>query len=443
MFDMIGNSFQRGNPVDQVAACPEDSGPSSDKAKTPSWVAMPEDVLAIPNLSSNAKLLWLALQLFTWRGGNPTNVDLASKCGWRSPDGSHNTDKVKRAIRELEGHDLKLVEREINDPRGKQGWIVRSAIRVNRTVPLGAKPPDSTRYASAPPRSTPAPHPVVRQRPTPRSAPAPHVLDRCRSENSDSPRSRAGNGSGETTTTNPSGPTDPRESTSAPRPAERPAPEARREEPRSAPRPQPPRPDTPPPVAEPTAEAAQEQLPLSDEARSALFAAIKGEPSDPTAMPEDLRRDLGRLRELVPDLTAAQQVRFEKAGRKGRLGIIQRAELKDTDPVARKEFDRLMNPQRPVAPIPTREDAWSTIRAALMRRDPEAIAPAVGRIAQELGDHKSIKFYELCVKDVVLGARPIEDLDDTLRQAMNPKARNRGAVFVTAWERAAFQREAA
>src|SRR5512135_435552 len=67
----------------------------------------------------------------------------------------------------------------------------------------------------------------------------------------------------------------------------------------------------------------------------------------------------------------------------------------------------------------------------------DLIAAATQRLALELGDFKVVswKFFQQAVLAVVTRSVPPEVLLDCQRQATSPAAKNRGSVFVVAWQR--------
>lgn len=87
----------------------------------------PYDVLANPDISAEAKLLWLALGKFIYEGVSPTNAEMALACGWKLDSGRPAVQKVRKPLLELER--LGIIDRNLGDP---EGGYQRNAMRMCR-----------------------------------------------------------------------------------------------------------------------------------------------------------------------------------------------------------------------------------------------------------------------------------------------------------------------
>jgi hypothetical protein len=105
------------------------------------------------------------------------------------------------------------------------------------------------------------------------------------------------------------------------------------------------------------------------------------------------------------------------------------------DPILAAELARRTAPLGPPEPPPQALPTAELFELLPGRHD--LIAAATQRLAVELGDFKVVswKFFQQAVLAVVTRSVPPEVLLDCHRQATSPAAKNRGSVFVVAWQR--------
>ena len=105
------------------------------------------------------------------------------------------------------------------------------------------------------------------------------------------------------------------------------------------------------------------------------------------------------------------------------------------DPILAAELARRTAPPGPPEPPPQTLPTAELFEMLPGRHD--LIAAATQRLAAELGDFKVVswKFFQQAVLAVVTRSVPPEVLLDCHRQATSPAAKNRGSVFVVAWQR--------
>jgi hypothetical protein len=138
---------------------------------------------------------------------------------------------------------------------------------------------------------------------------------------------------------------------------------------------------------------------------------------------------------MVPRPSPTPQPAFQR--KKLGLDLAELASIvgATADPILAAELARRTAPPAPPEPPP---QALPT--AELFLRLPgrhDLIAAATHRLAAELGDFKMVswKFFQQAVLAVVTRVVPPEVLLDCQRQAMGPTVKNRGSVFVVAWQR--------
>ena len=105
------------------------------------------------------------------------------------------------------------------------------------------------------------------------------------------------------------------------------------------------------------------------------------------------------------------------------------------DPILAAELAKRTSLPAPAEPPPQTLPTTELFKLLPGRHD--LIAAATHRLAVELGDFKSVswKFFQQAVLAVVTRSVPPEVLLDCHRQATSPTAKNRGSVFVVAWQR--------
>jgi hypothetical protein len=137
-------------------------------------------------------------------------------------------------------------------------------------------------------------------------------------------------------------------------------------------------------------------------------------------------------RAFLAGLTAAERERFEALPAKVRAKHLQMFSA-GGDEVIRRHVLATLQPPRPRSAIPTPEDDVATLLAAVAEgRSPNAALSLAGRLARELGDHKSFRYYLAKAEEAAVGKRPLESLADAYRQSRHPQAKNPAALFVHA-----------
>jgi hypothetical protein len=132
----------------------------------------------------------------------------------------------------------------------------------------------------------------------------------------------------------------------------------------------------------------------------------------------------------VLDLTSPEQARLTELSEATRARVVEL--LATGAPILIKEARRLLMP-RP-APEPSPETmALDDLLRGLPGR-PDRVASAAGRLARELGDHRSYGFYSSVAASVSRRENPAEALVMALAEGMNPMAKRPGAVFAHAWK---------
>ncbi|MBV8556098.1 MAG: helix-turn-helix domain-containing protein [Planctomycetaceae bacterium] len=120
-----------------------------------------------------------------------------------------------------------------------------------------------------------------------------------------------------------------------------------------------------------------------------------------------------------------------------RLGLTleELAKVAGDDPILAAELARRTAPPAPPEPPPQALPTAELFELLPGRHD--LIAAATQRLAAELGDFKVVswKFFQQAVQAVVTRSVPPEVLLDCHCQATSPAAKNRGSVFVVAWQR--------
>jgi hypothetical protein len=137
-------------------------------------------------------------------------------------------------------------------------------------------------------------------------------------------------------------------------------------------------------------------------------------------------------RAFLASLTAAERERFDALPVKAR-GKHLAMFTAGGDETIRRHVLATLKPPRERGAIPTPEDDVPTLLAAVGEgRSPNAALSLAGRLARELGDHKSFRYYLARAEEAATGKRPLESLADAYRQSRNPRAKNPGALFVHA-----------
>ena len=150
------------------------------------------------------------------------------------------------------------------------------------------------------------------------------------------------------------------------------------------------------------------------------------------AMPFDLRA-IGQLPAPPTPPSPANGPRTYRP----RLGLTleELAKVAGDDPILAAELARRTAPPAPPEPSPQALPTAELFELLPGRHD--LIAAATQRLAAELGDFKVVswKFFQQAVQAVVTRSVPPEVLLDCHCQATSPAAKNRGSVFVVAWQR--------
>jgi hypothetical protein len=188
------------------------------------------------------------------------------------------------------------------------------------------------------------------------------------------------------------------------------------------------------PVAGPTLTAAVQALPVADLAAP----ASRG----PTVLPLDLGA-IGKPMtsfSMPPRVTTPPVPRPPFQRKKLGLDLAELAKVAGDDPILAAELARRTAPPAPPEPPPATLPTADLFLSLPGRHD--LIAAATQRLALELGDFKVVswKFFQQAVLAVVTRSVPPEVLLDCHRQATSPAAKNRGSVFVVAWQREVPQR---
>ena len=162
-------------------------------------------------------------------------------------------------------------------------------------------------------------------------------------------------------------------------------------------------------------------------------------PSVPLATPLPL--DLGVIGKpmtsfsMPPRVTPSPVPRPPFQRKKLGLDLAELAKVAGDDPILAAELARRTAPPAPPEPPPQTLPTTELFELLPGRHD--LIAAATQRLAAELGDFKVVswKFFQQAVLAVVTRSVPPEVLLDCHRQATSPAAKNRGSVFVVAWQR--------
>ncbi|MBV8555397.1 MAG: helix-turn-helix domain-containing protein [Planctomycetaceae bacterium] len=412
--------------------------PSTTRATTPAATprtgrgvaALPNDpgldaILADPNLTSTAKaLITVMIRNWAWYKDHcwPSDATLAKKVG-------KSVGHVQRCLRELER--AGRIERERTDavPNGRRIWLLWRCPGGR----AGARPePAPARTAAAAPARSERVvivnegreseiQPASRRRPkidpvptAVRDAPPPPASASRAGESSTPP--------GPPPTARGARETSPAPVTEAIRTA------IGRALPGVAAGPL----EDPAPAVVPDASHAA-PLPLDLGAIGTPMASFSRPPQAPRATPP---------RPSAPSPPAASAPR--SAARRPSLGLdlaeLARVVGETADPILAAELARRTAPPPPPEPPPGTLPTAELFELLPGRHD--LIAAATQRLAAELGDFKVVswKFFQQAVQAVVTRSVPPEVLLDCHRQATSPAAKNRGSVFVVAWQREVPQR---
>lgn len=130
-------------------------------------------------------------------------------------------------------------------------------------------------------------------------------------------------------------------------------------------------------------------------------------------------------------LTAAEQQRLWELPEARRQQVLRWLELGDR--ICLGEARALLAP--PCAPEPP---PWSLGTLELLEGlpgRPDRVAHAAGRLAAELGDQRSYRYYLKLAESVCRRQHPASALVSAWREGVNPQSQRPGAVFATAWSR--------
>jgi hypothetical protein len=133
----------------------------------------------------------------------------------------------------------------------------------------------------------------------------------------------------------------------------------------------------------------------------------------------------------VPGLTPAEQARLAELPEPTRARVLEL--LATGAPILIKEARRLLTPPAPREPSPESIPLADLLMSLPGR--PDRVASAAGRLARELGDHRSFGFYQSVSAAVSRRENPAEALVMALAEGLNPKSRRPGAVFASVWKR--------
>jgi hypothetical protein len=130
-------------------------------------------------------------------------------------------------------------------------------------------------------------------------------------------------------------------------------------------------------------------------------------------------------------LTPQEQVRLQELPAAAREQILQWIALGDA--ILLKEARNRLAPPRTPEPPPAALPTPALLASLPGRHD--RIAQVAGRLAADLGDQKSYRYYQALARAVSSREQPAEALISAWQQGKSPKARRPGAVFATAWKR--------
>jgi hypothetical protein len=184
---------------------------------------------------------------------------------------------------------------------------------------------------------------------------------------------------------------------------------------------------TPEPPASPPVVAAGLPAPAS----APIPALVPIPRVDAPTTPSLLSNSIPALPALVLRLSAPEQARYVELSEANRARVL---ELLATEaPVLIREARRRLIP-RPAAELTPESIPLDDLLRGLPGR-PDRLATAAGRLARELGDHRSYQFYQSVAAAVCRRAAPAEALVMALTEGMNPMAKRPGAVFAHVWRR--------
>ena len=130
-------------------------------------------------------------------------------------------------------------------------------------------------------------------------------------------------------------------------------------------------------------------------------------------------------------LSEAEQARLWELPEKTRGRVLQWLALNDS--ACLKEARKLLAPAQPAEP-----PVWSLETSELLRSlpgRPDRLSAAASRLAKDLKDARSYRYYLQVAESVCRRQYPAECLIQAWREGRNPQATKPGAVFSTAWKR--------
>lgn len=167
---------------------------------------------------------------------------------------------------------------------------------------------------------------------------------------------------------------------------------------------------------------------------------ISRPPAKPIAPKEDRNRKEKQLDQKAapprwhPDRTTNPPA-LPSSGDRLRVGLateeLREIVARTNDPILAKELLARTSPRPAPAPPPASTEEL----IARLQEDPSYIPRLAEILAQDFDDRKSWTGLCKAVESAWRGEIPLERLADAYRQAMGPKSRNRGAVFMTALKR--------
>lgn len=163
-------------------------------------------------------------------------------------------------------------------------------------------------------------------------------------------------------------------------------------------------------------------------------------PAKPVAPEEDRNRKEKQLDEKAapprwhPDRTTNPPAR-PSSGDRLRVGPtteeLREIVARTNDPILAKELFARSRPR----PEPGLPPATTEEMIARLHEDPSYVSRLAENLAQDFDDRKSWNGFYRAVERAWQGEIPLDRLADAYKQAMGPKSRNRGAVFMTAMKR--------
>lgn len=186
--------------------------------------------------------------------------------------------------------------------------------------------------------------------------------------------------------------------------------------------------DPPPRASENLGSPSEERPPASD--------PDSGTPTGPPTLPPLVSKlpapaPQGEALPVSAVLSPPEQARLRDLPPATREKVLEWVAL--GDPILLGEARRLLAPPRPAGPSPGQLSTAELLTALPGR--PDWVIFAADRLARELGDQKSFRYFEGVALAVSRREQPPEALIRAWEQGQNPQARNPGAVFATVWKR--------